>query len=202
MGEEHKNRQTDGKYHKSRTELEEEFRQIEAAQQNPGQFHPLYDTYYKPIFVFVFRRTGNEDLCADITSQVFLKALIHLKKYKFQGVPFSAWLFRIAFNEVALHFRKNNTQRSLSFDADKIQSIAAASELDSTAETDRLLMESISELQEDAIQLIELRFFEARPFSEVAQILGITESNAKIKVYRVLEKLKLIILKKKINFVR
>ncbi|MBL7891914.1 MAG: sigma-70 family RNA polymerase sigma factor [Bacteroidia bacterium] len=197
MSIEDKGHQHAGKHHQSAPEIEQELRQINAAKLDPAQFQPLYDKYYKPIYIFIFRRTGNEDLTSDLTSQVFLRALINIKKYEHRGLPFSAWLFRIAFNEVNMFFRKTNTQRVISIDTTKINSIAVEAELESTAETDKLLMDCIAELSADAIQVIELRYFESRSFNEVARLLGISESNAKVKVYRILEKLKRIILKKK-----
>ena len=75
-------------HHKTDTDIQLELQQIEAAKLNPARFDVLYEKYYKPIFVFVYRRTENEDLCADITSMVFLKALVNIKKYQFKGVPF------------------------------------------------------------------------------------------------------------------
>ena len=71
-------------HHKNDTDLKLEMQQVEAAKVNPAEFDALYDTYYKSIFVFIYRRTGNEEICADITSQVFLKALINIKKFEFQ----------------------------------------------------------------------------------------------------------------------
>ena len=185
------------KFNKSKQEIEQELLQINAAKDNPAHFQPLYDKYYKPIFIFIFRRTGSDDITADICSQVFLRALLNIKKYQFKGVPFSAWLFRIAFNEVNMHFRKNKSERVISISTTKISLLQAEGELESTAEADQLLMEAISELNERDVELLELRYFENRQFTEVAQILGITESNAKVKVYRILDKLKQILLKKK-----
>jgi len=185
------------RYHRTIPELEQELRQVKAAQEDPAQFQPLYESYYKSIFVFIFRRTANEDLTADLCSTVFLKSLLHLKKFEYRKVPFSAWLFRIALNEVNMHFRKSKTARVISMDSQKIKEIAAETE---NPEDDKLLMASITELPPDAIQMIELRYFENRPFQEVARLLGITESNAKMKIYRILEKLKKILIKKKINF--
>lgn len=185
------------KFNKSKQEIEQELLQINAAKDNPAHFQPLYDKYYKPIFIFIFRRTGSDDITADICSQVFLRALLNIKKYQFKGVPFSAWLFRIAFNEVNMHFRKNKSERVISISTTKISLLQAEGELESTAEADKMLMEAISELNEADVELLELRYFENRQFTEVAQILGITESNAKVKVYRILDKLKQILLKKK-----
>jgi len=63
--------------------------------ENPARLVCFMIRYYKSIFVFVHRRTDDEELTADITSQVFLKALINIKKYEYKGVPFSAWLFEL-----------------------------------------------------------------------------------------------------------
>ena len=93
-------------YHKSKEELELELQQINAAKANPSHFNVLYEKYFKVIYIFIYKRTLNEHLTADLTSQVFLRALINIKKYKHQGMPFSSWLFRIAFNETNMHFRK------------------------------------------------------------------------------------------------
>ncbi len=164
--------------------------QVEAAKADPARFNVLYDNYYKSIFVFVYRRTGNEELSADITSQVFLKALINIKKYEFKGVPFSAWLFRIAFNEVNMYFRKNNANRVVSLDQSCIIQIAAEVLEDDNTQAQQRMMTALKQLDSDDIQLIELRFFEKRSFAEVGEITGITENNAKVKVYRILDKLK------------
>jgi RNA polymerase sigma-70 factor (ECF subfamily) len=181
-------------YHKTKEELEQELKQVEAAKADPARFGVLYDKYYKPIFVFIYRRTEDEELTADLASIVFMKAMINIKKYEFKGVPFSAWLFRIAFNEINMYFRKNNAERVVSLEKADISTIIDDIEKDDSEENQRVIMSALSHLPEDAVQLIELRFFEKRSFSEVGDILGITENNAKVKVYRILDKLKGLIL--------
>lgn len=181
-------------YHKTKEELEKELKQVEAAKADPARFGVLYDKYYKPIFVFIYRRTENEELTADLASMVFMKAMINIKKYEYRGVPFSAWLFRIALNEVNMYFRKSNAERVISLEKADISTIIDDIEKDNTEENRQLVMSALSHLPEDAVQLIELRFFEKRSFSEVGDILGITENNAKVKVYRILDKLKALIL--------
>jgi RNA polymerase sigma-70 factor, ECF subfamily len=174
-----------------------ELQQVEAAKADPARFGVLYDKYYKPIFVFIYRRTGDEELTADLTSVVFMKAMINIKKYEFKGVPFSAWLFRIAFNEVNMYFRKTNAERVVSLEKADISTIIEDMESDNTEENKKLVMALLSKLPDDAVQMIELRFFEKRSFSEVGSILGMTENNAKVKVYRILEKLRDILSKRK-----
>lgn len=177
-------------HHKNDTDLDLEMQQVEAAKFNPAQFDVLYEKYYKSIFVFIYRRTGNEDLSADITSQVFLKALINIKKYVFKGVPFSAWLFRIAFNEINMYFRKNNAHRVVSLEQKSISQIVMEVEEEDNTLGQQRMMAALKKLDGDDIQLIELRFFEKRSFAEIGVIIGITENNAKVKVYRILDKLK------------
>lgn len=170
--------------------MEAEWREIQAAQQNPARFRPLYERYYEPIFRFVFRRTADRDLSADLCSQVFLKALQRLGGYQFRGVPFSAWLFRIASNEIAQHFRQNSQKRTVSVEENTLSDVAEEMELDGEFWQVEDLVSALDTLKPEELQLIELRFFEQRPFKVIAEILSITESNAKVKTYRILERLK------------
>jgi RNA polymerase sigma-70 factor (ECF subfamily) len=177
-------------HHKSESDIQQELQQIEAAKKDPLRFGALYDRYYKPVFVFIYRRTDNEELAADLTSQVFLKALINIKKYVFKGVPFSAWLFRIAFNEINMYFRKNKTQRVVSLDQLGLKQIAQETEQEGDPEAVKRMMAALKHLDAIDLQMIELRFFEKRSFAEVGEITGITENNAKVKVYRILDKIR------------
>lgn len=170
--------------------MEAEWEEIQAAQQNPARFRPLYERYYEPIFRFVFRRTADSDLTADLCSQVFLKALQRLGAYQYRGVPFSAWLFRIASNEVAQHFRQNSQKRTVSIEENTLSEVAEEMELEGDIWHMEELVEALDTLKPADLTLIELRFFEQRPFKEIAEILDITESNAKVKTYRILERLR------------
>ncbi len=180
-------------HHKTDTDIQQELQQISAAKINPARFDVLYEKYYRSIFVFIYRRTGDEELCADITSHVFLKALINIKKYQFKGVPFSAWLFRIAFNEINMYFRKNKANRIVSLDKNNLHQIVQEIAPDDNSEAEQKMMLALKKLDSDDIQLIEFRFFEKRSFSEIGEIVGITENNAKVKVYRILDKLRKLI---------
>lgn len=177
-------------HHKSDKDLQLELQQINAAKENPGRFNVLYEKYFKSIYVFVYRRTDDEELASDITSHVFLKAMINIKKYEYKGVPFSAWLFRIAFNEVNMYFRKSKANRVVSIEHTGIIQIAQEAALEDNSEKLALLTTALKQLESDDVQLIELRFFEKRSFAEIGEIIGITENNAKVKVYRIIDKLK------------
>ncbi len=174
----------------SAAEMQEEWLEVQAAQGDPALFRPLYERYYEDIFLFVFRRTTDEALTADLCSQVFLKALQRIKDYEYKGVPFSAWLYRIASNEVAQHFRKAKKNRIVSVEESNISSLFDEIEEHDDEQHRQLLLDTLDTLKEDDLQLIELRFFEERPYKEIAEILGITENNAKVKTFRILNRMK------------
>ena len=180
----------------SQEAMQKEWEEIQAAQKNAALFRPLYTRYYEGIFRFIYRRTADESLSADICSQVFLKAMQKLNSYTFKGVPFSAWLYRIASNEVTQHFRNTQKNRTVSINDSHIEQMTDEMYTEDQAVLQQAMIEALDELKETDLALIELRFFEKRPFKEIADILAITESNAKVKTYRILEKLKKIIAKK------
>lgn len=174
----------------TKTEMEAEWQQIQAAQQQPALFRPLYNRYYEPIFRFVFRRCADENLSADICSQVFLRAMQRLDQYEYRGVPFSAWLYRIASNEVTQHFRKTQKNRVVSINDNQLNEVIDELNASPDEQLQSILISTLDELKEDDLQLIEMRFFEQRPFKEIADILNITTANAKVRTYRILKRLK------------
>ncbi|MEM0997275.1 MAG: sigma-70 family RNA polymerase sigma factor [Bacteroidota bacterium] len=181
---------------KSEAQLRQELQQIKAAQKDPRRFGVLYEKYYRQIFLFVYKRTHDEEVCGDIVSQVFLKAMASLKKYVYKGVPFSAWLYRIASNEVNQHYRNKKGERTISMEQTHVDRIMAMVDDDDGDEREtrsyylQVMIDTLQELKPEEVQIIELRFFEQRPFKEVAFILGITENNAKVRIYRILERLR------------
>lgn len=173
--------------------IKEELSHIEAAKRNPADFAPLYGRYYKPIFVFVYRRVFDEQCAADIASQVFLKALVNIQKYKFKGFPFSSWLFRIAVNECNMYFRNKKKVQEVSISESEIKNIMQGAEVEENEDNLQKALDALNELSDKETQLIELRFFEQLSFKQISGIFGITEANAKVRVYRILKKMKKII---------
>jgi len=176
-----------------RRDLQEELTIINQAKNNPEVFGILYETYYKEIFIYVNKRVDNLSVASDLVSQVFLKALTHLPNYQFKGFPFSSWLYKIATNQVNQYFRNSKNKRVISiedFYVNKIFSELEAENERTQKEQTPLLIKLLNQLNEQELQILELRFFEEKAFKEVAYILDITENNAKVKTYRIIEKLK------------
>ncbi len=177
-------------YHHTSNQLNEEFVIIEAAKLNPQRFGPLYDKYYKQIFNYVYQRMDCKDTAFDLTGQVFLKALTNLQTYQFKGVPFASWLYRIAHNELMQLFRNIKDKRVINADIGDLRFICEEDEEPFFEEYIPAIKKLIGELSEDDLQLVEMRYFEKRPFKEIGELLHITEVNAKVKMHRVIEKLK------------
>lgn len=178
------------KHHKTHIDIKEEEAEIKAAMLNPTHFNVLYERYFKGVYVFIYRRTENEELSADLCSQVFLRAMVNIKKYKFKGLPFSSWLFRIALNEVNMYYRKHNKNRIVSIEKTGIVQMVEETENRSNEEALQRMTKCLSLLKMEDLELIELRYFEKYSFAEISTIKRITVSNAKIKTYRIIDKLK------------
>ena len=74
---------------------------IEAAQRDPARFAELYENNFERVYAYVARRVGNRAEAEDLTSEVFHQALANLQRFEWRGIPFAAWLFRIAANLIS-----------------------------------------------------------------------------------------------------
>jgi RNA polymerase sigma-70 factor (ECF subfamily) len=179
------------KYHATKANLADEQTIVEAAKKDTKHFAVLYDKYYEQLFRYIYQRVDSKEEAFDITQQVFIKALDNLHKYEYRGVPFASWLYRIASNEMTNSFRLQKIQRTVNIDSVGVFQIIEELEETKIDKYHDKIVEIIAEqLPEDELQLIEMRFFEKRSFKEIGEILDITENNAKVKTYRILEKLK------------
>lgn len=171
-------------------QIEEERQWIEAAKEHPKYFDKLYQKYFEMIFHFIYRRTNDEDLTADICSRTFLKALNNIKKYEFRGLPFSSWLYRIASNEVNKEYRQSKKIITFSLEEPIINQLINTDDEGLKEERLEMLATYLEKISTQEMLILQLRFFEDKPFKEIAYILEISESGAKMRLYRTLEKLK------------
>ena len=105
-------------------------------------------------------------------------------------MPFSAWLYRIASNEINKFYRQSNRKLVFSFDEQEFENlIEQNTEEEKELDIDYIIRQMQS-LSETDIEVLELRFFESKTFAEVAFILEINEANAKMRTYRAIEKLR------------
>jgi len=181
----------------SPAELKAEEELVRRAQHDRQAFGELYENYYQRIFNLALKRTANVQLALDITSVTFLKALSQIKKYRWRDVPFGAWLYRIAGNEINDYYRKHSGRvtsieqiAELADTNDYTDEIDQAEEELSRHEEFLRLHEKIAELPEMYQEVITLKFFEKKKIREMVQILGKKEGTIKSLLHRGLEKLR------------
>lgn len=166
---------------------------IQLAKSQQEYFGLLYEKYFDQIFRFVFKRLGgDEETAGDLTQQTFIKAMANMEKYTDIGLPFSSWLYRIAQNEVSMHFRSSKKNVTVCVEQQAVLGLldeVTSSHRMSVEEQERLIL-LLNDLNEEHCDLIELRYFQGISFREISEIYNITEANAKMRVYRILEKLK------------
>lgn len=159
---------------------------IEAAQKDPSRFAELYDENFERVYAFVARRVGDRDSAEDLTAEVFHHALANLGRFEWRGVPFAAWLFRIAANAIADRWQR----------AAKEQGNPAAEKLDpeesglDEVEQRARLFRLVKDLPADQRRVIEMRFAEEKSIREIAQNLRRSEGAVKQLQFRALQNLR------------
>jgi RNA polymerase sigma-70 factor, ECF subfamily len=171
-------------------EIRAEYAILEKSRKDPNAFGLLYKKYFDRIFNFVYRQADDEDVAADLTSQTFLNALKNVDKFTFRGVPVSAWFYKIASNEVNRYYRKKKSSKTFSLEEDKVRNLYEQANEGWDDETIEKLLGHMAELPAEMLEVLNLRFFEDKDFKEIAFILDITESGAKMRTYRALDSLR------------
>ena len=178
------------RYHQSKEELQQEAEILQRCKKDCSNFELIYDKYYPQILNFIYLRVDDKQTAYDLAHQTFYKALKKIDQYEYKGLPYSSYLYRIAQNELNSLFRSNKKSRSVDLSEKHINQLQEEIPDENLIERIHLLKQGIKQLLEADIRIIEMRFFESRPFAEIADILGITENNAKVKTYRILDKLR------------
>jgi RNA polymerase sigma-70 factor (ECF subfamily) len=176
---------------KGRHPEQDEGRLIRKAKYEPQAFGELYERYLRKIYTYLFYRTGNHADAEDLTSRVFQKAYVHLPGYENLGLPFSAWLYRIAHNVVANWYRDQGRRKVVGLDeaVNRSSDEDPGSSAENTAEREALL-KLIRRLPEEKQQVIILKFAEGYSNAEIGKILGRSEGAVKSLYHRTLLQLR------------
>ena len=157
---------------------------IEAAQREPSRFAELYEQNFDRVYVYIARRVGDRATAEDLTADVFHQALAHLPRFEWRGVPFAAWLLRIASNAIVDHAQRAARERRLP-DPDDPPEVS----LEDVQHRARLF-QLVKELPEDQRRVITMRFAEQRSISEVGHALGRSDGAVKQLQLRALQNLR------------
>ena len=164
---------------------------VARAKRDPEAFGLLYERYVRKIYNYLYYRTGNPHDAEDLTARVFLRALTHLKNYDDRGLPFSAWLYRIAHNLLANWHRDLARRKVLPLDEataldwQGLRAEAPDVAAESRAEREKL-WRTIRRLPDERQQLLILKFVERLSNAEIGVILNRTEGAVKSLYHRTL----------------
>ncbi|HZJ34282.1 MAG TPA: sigma-70 family RNA polymerase sigma factor [Vicinamibacterales bacterium] len=157
---------------------------IEAAQADPARFVELYDRNVDRVYAYVSRRAGSRSVAEDVTSEVFEQALSNLGTFKWRGVPFVAWLYRIASNALADHWKRERR------DSHDLPPDVPDEREHQDLERRVSLFQLVDRLPDAQRQVIQMRFVEDRTIREVAAALDRSEGAVKQLQLRALENLR------------
>lgn len=150
-----------------------------AKQRDEAAFAQLYEDYFDRIYRYVTLRIGDRMEAEDITQQVFLSAIRAISSFKWKGIPFAAWLFRIAHNQVVDYLRKHKKRASVLLEGTLVAGVDDPQEiLDRKLDIERLLS-ATKRLTPAQQEVISLRFSGEMSIAEVAKTMGRSEGAVK-----------------------
>ena len=164
---------------------------IALAKEDQDAFGALYERYVTKIYNYIYYRTGNHHEAEDLTAMVFYRAMGHIHNYTERGIPFQAWLYRIAHNLVANWHRDRGRRKIIALEdyVGPTQNDSPDSQAE-TREEQALLLEKIRQLPAERQQLLILKFIERLPNAEIGEIMGRTEGAIKSLYHRTLNALR------------
>ena len=163
---------------------------IQEIKKNPGLFGQVYDEHYGTIFNYCYRRTNDFNSSKDITSETFLKAFINIKKFKWRGVSLIHWLYRIAINEINLHYRSkkyrpsylsqiDSSTPSVSIEKALLNEQKVAEWEFNKHEQFMVIQRLLKTLPLKYQEVISLKYFEKMKISEISSLLNKPEGTIK-----------------------
>jgi len=173
-------------------EHSDELALVQRAATEADAFGALYERYVRRIYNYIYYRTGNHHDAEDLTARVFQRAMRHVGSFEDKGVPFSAWLYRIAHNLVANWHRDRSRRPLVPLDDRAIQSGGHIHpEMQAVAaEEEALLLTAVRRLPAERQQLLILKFVERLSNADIGRIMGRTEGAIKSLYHRTLNSLR------------
>jgi RNA polymerase sigma-70 factor, ECF subfamily len=172
---------------------EEDRALVSAARSDPEAAGRLFDKYYPEVLRYIYHSTLDHTVTEDLTSNVFFHAFRRLGLFRWRGIPFRAWLYRIATNEIRMHYRRQ--KRALAFGGGPaaLEHATDAASTETTApglDEYRLLHAALLQLKPKYRTVIVLRYFEDKSLSEICQITNNRLGTVKSQLHRGLNQLK------------
>jgi RNA polymerase sigma-70 factor, ECF subfamily len=158
---------------------------VEAAQKDPAKFAELYESNFERVYAYIAWRVRDREEAEDLTSDVFHRALAGLPRFEWRGVPFAAWLIKIAANLITDRLKRQYYANTV----DPVEEHPAEASFE-VVEYRAQLFRLVDRLPVDQRRVIMMRFAEEKSIREIAQKLGRTEGAVKQLQFRGLENLR------------
>ena len=162
---------------------------IEAAQKDPACFAELYESNFERVYAYIVRRVGDRTETEDLTAEVFHQALANMKRFEWRGVPFAAWLYRIASNLISDRWQRNRREQTAD-EPEQIESVPANSAEFEEVERRATIFRLVDTLPAEQKRVVVLRFVEEKSIKEVAREVRKTEGAVKQLQFRALTALR------------
>lgn len=160
-----------------------------------GRMSVLFERYNRPLYNFFYRLTYRQSLSEDLTQNVFERLLRYRQSFNAQ-YSFRSWIFRIARNVRAEHYKKNGQYSFDLIDQQKTDTVTDSIEKEiDDKEKIQLLEKALNGLDEDQREILLLTRYQGLRYSEVAQLLNCSEGAVKVRVFRAIKALRTIYLK-------
>lgn len=171
---------------------EDELTLVQKAKRGEAEaFGKLYDTYISPIYRFIFLKVGHREDAEDLSHQVFLNAWQNIGGYKFQGFPFSSWLYTIARNAVIDYYRTKKPRIDIeNVPEEKVAEMPETAQAIDDAFDIVEIKKALAHLEEEQQTLLVMRFVNDLSTKEIAHILGKSEVSVRVMQHRALKHLK------------
>jgi RNA polymerase sigma-70 factor (ECF subfamily) len=161
---------------------------------NEREFMAQYDEFYDRIYNYIFRSILHTETTEDLTSNTFFKALRYIRKKNTRVKNFSAWIYKIATNEILSHLKYKRGKKTVSIDDEKLSlgKVLADEKCNPVDKYVDFLMvkEALGKLKDIERIMVEIHFFEGKDYSEMSQVLNMKESTLRSRIHRLLKKLK------------
>jgi RNA polymerase sigma-70 factor (ECF subfamily) len=171
---------------------EDEAALVARARTDPAAFGRVYELYVDRVYSYIYHRVGNVQEAEDLTARTFYRALDKLDSYEDRGLPFSAWLFRIAHNLTANWHRDHKARSFLSLDRlwGQGEDKETPEEQVTQEEEKAALLEAIDRLPEERRNLLHYKFGTSLSNLEIGEMMNKSESAIKSLYFRTLAALR------------
>lgn len=156
----------------------------------------IIKTYYKEIYMYIYKQLSDKELSLDITQEVFINMIKSIDTYDKKKCSFRTWLYKIASNKVIDYYRSKSYKKLMKLQSiDEIDIKSDFSIEDDFIKGERIkeILEIVNEFEANLQQIFRLKIFSDMTFKDIANLLELSESTVKTRYYSLIKKIKSVV---------